>query len=59
MHCVPMSPWNTTIPLSVQLITILATLKLIQLGRKLIWRHLLASVVNAVNLKEIKQVVFG
>ena len=37
----------------------LMTLKLVQLFRKSIWRHLWASVVNAVNLKEIKQVVSG
>ena len=37
----------------------LVTLKLIQLLRKFISRHLQVSVINTVSLKEIEQLVFG
>ena len=43
--------------LSSQLRKNFATLKLIQLLRKFTWRHLWISVLNAVSLKEIKQLV--
>ena len=43
---------------SSQLTKFLATLKLIQLLRKLTCGHLRASVLNAVSLKEIEQLVF-
>ena len=43
---------------SIQLRKLLATLKLNQFLRKFTWRHLQVSVLNAVSLKEIEQLVF-
>ena len=41
-----------------KLIKFLATLKLIQLLRKFVWRYLWVTVVNTVSLKEIEWIVF-
>ena len=45
-------------PYLVKIIKILVTLKLIQLLRKFVCRHLWESVINTVSLKEIKQLFF-